>query len=234
MKLSLSRPFFFLICCLSLLSLNSSETFARETLTMGKQNAVINPNAASLARNKLIFDAAKMLEIEIVFKDIPARRSLQLVSEGKLQAEISRHAVIETVFPNLIRVDEATGYLDYWVWVADKADCPSTVGALEKLKPIGLRGLIFYEKYIFPKSKVGYEVVNAPKQLVAMLNKQRADYTVQSKQMMSLPEFNNIGTIKPCFDAPLFTLNFYFYLHPSKKHLKHPFEIALRKIKYGY
>jgi len=205
-----------------------------EDFKIGRADASLTYDIATLSRNNMIIDAAKSIGIDVIFSDLPAKRTLKLVEKGQLDAEIGRHKLIEPLFPNLIRVDEPIGYLDYWVWVPEEDKCIDSREQLSQLKPVGLRGVLFYNTNVYPNSEVGYETVNQPEQLITMLMKNRADYTVHSKQTMDLPIYNQVGRLKPCLDEPLFTLNFYLYLAPAKAHLKERFEITIRQKKYGY
>lgn len=210
----------------------SSPTTA-ESISVGiAEAAVYDP--ATKSRNKLVLQAAKLLDIKINFSEAPAKRSLKLVSEGVLDAEIGRHNIIESMYPSLVRVDEPIGYLDYWVWVPENSECMTNRNELSNYKPIGMNGVYFYDQLVYPLSKIGFEKVKQTNQLVLMLFRGRADYTVHSKEVLTLPIYTKYGRLKSCLKNPLFTLNFYLYLHKSKKHLKTDFERALRVIKYGY
>ena len=220
---------FFFSCIVTCIS----PVFASESLKIGRVEA-LDPILSTQLRNHLVIQAAKALDIEISFMDFPASRSLKLVSKGVLDAEIGRHNIIETLFPTLVRVNEAIGYLDYWVWVPEEKQCVTSREALRMLKPVGTRGILFYDQLVYPHSKVGYEKVNSMPQLFVMLLKNHADYTVHSKQLIQRLSKGKQMKLKSCLDTPLFTLDFYLYLHPSKQHFKIPLEVALRKIKYGY
>ena len=190
-------------------------------------NKTLDPNALLIVQ-----EAAVRIGEEIIFREYPTKRSLKLANEGILDGEIFRHSIIELLYPSLVRVNEPIGEFEYWVWVKKDTDCMDNIDSLKQLKPVGIRGVKFYETLVYPTSQVGYEEVNYLEQVLKMLALGRADYTVHSRIYMHRHISNNNFEIKTCFDKPLFSLPFYLYLHESKRSLVEGLAKALKEVKY--
>jgi polar amino acid transport system substrate-binding protein len=204
-------------------------TAQQEVLQIGSRAQVI-PFADPQAY-QLMNQAAEKMGIKISYYYFPAGRSIELAARGELDGEIYRHQVVESTYPELIRVDEPIAQLEYWVWVPQQDVCMVDKAALSNYKPIGILSVPFFKKHVYPFSKVGFEQVRCPEQLFGMLALDRADYTVNDYKIMSYQNTQLKNKLKPCLDAPLFKQPVYLYLHNSKRHLVKEFSQVLRELK---
>lgn len=212
---------FFMLCfCIPLHS---------ETLVIGIRNDVHDPGMLKAA--EWIKEAVQASGHKIQFDYLPAKRSLKLASIGYLDGEFYRHTFVETKFPSLVRVDIPLGKFDYDVWIYAGNNCMEDIDALEQLKPVGIRGVVFFEDFIYPKSDVGYEEVANIGQAMEILQRGRADYTVHNKSVIEFHSKKSSVKLRNCFDTPLFSKYFYLYLHESNRHLVESIEQTLREAK---
>lgn len=181
------------------------------------------PDTAARLKN-----IAKHAGIDIDYVTLPAKRALTMAVRGETDGDFLRHPVIESEHPSLLRVDVPLNMMDYRVWVHEDVSCMENIDALEALKPIGLRGVKFYEKYIYPRARNGFEVVNTISQAFRMLQTGRADYLVNDKMIISYFSQQTGISLKPCLEEPLFSMPMYLYLHESKRDLIPILEKTLR------
>ena len=197
-----------------------------ELLIIGMRDDVYDPDM--LKASKYVQQAALASGNTIEFSYLPAKRSLRLASSGSLDGEFYRHTIIEPLYPSLMRVDVVLGNFDYYIWVYAENNCMEDWEALTVLKPAGARGVIFFESRVYPISKVGYEQVTRIGTIMELLKRGRADYTVHNPSVIQQYSQQTGIKLKRCFDTPLFSMNFYLYLHESKRHLISDLEQALR------
>lgn len=215
-----------LVTLLLLLPLSSIQATPLQIGIRDTIQQTVDPNALLIVQ-----EAAERIGEEINFQYYPTKRSLKLANEGVIDGEIFRHSIIEPLYPSLVRVNEAIGEFEYWVWVAEDTSCMENLDSLKQLKPVGIKGLKFYETLVYPNSEVGYEEVNHIEQVLKMLEIGRADYTVHSRVFMDKYRNNNELSLKTCLDKPLFSLPFYLYLHESKGYLVKELEDSLKEVK---
>jgi hypothetical protein len=200
-----------------------------ESLVIGIRNDVYDPGMLKAAER--IKQAAQASGNAIQFYPSPAKRSLKLASIGIIDWEFYRHSIIEPLHPSLIRVDVALGKFDYDIWIDAENNCMKDWEALAQLKPVGTRGVVFFDTRVYPLSKVGYEEVNTMIQVMELLKRGRADYTVHNHSVIEEYSKKTGIKLKRCLGESLFSMNFYLYLHESKRHLVTDLEQALREVK---
>jgi ABC-type amino acid transport substrate-binding protein len=198
-----------------------------QTLTIGTQERLLASIAPEMALS--LQETAAAIGITIEFINLPNKRSLLMAAQGDVDGDFFRHPVIESSFPTLRRVDVPLAHFDYQVWVHNDQTCMSDLSALSQLKPIGVRGVKYFESHVFPLSQVGYEEVEEFTQAFRMLSLGRADYTVQDKSVIELFSQQTKIQLKPCLNEPLFSMPLYLYLHESHQNLIATLEQALIK-----
>ncbi len=130
---------------------------------------------------------------------------------------------------SLIQINVPLARFEYWVWVIESNACPKSEGELEKLKPIGILGLKYFD-LIFRQSKVGFEQVSNIKSMAKMLDLGRADFTIAIKAAATqLSERTGIR-FKSCFKRPFISLNGYMYLNEKYKALAPKLEQAFKPL----
>jgi len=186
-----------------------------ESLNIGIRNDVYDPMMLKAAER--LKKAAESVGYKIIYHYSPAKRSLKLAEEGYLDGEFYRHPIIEASNPNLVRINVSLGQFDYYVWILEDKTCVKDLQELSYLKPVGTRGVVFFDTQVYPMSKVGNEEVNTMPQVLEILKRGRADYTVHSKLVIDLYANQTGIKLKQCLEEPLFSMKFYLYLHKSKR-----------------
>ena len=196
-----------------------------KSLNIGIRNDAYDPLMLKAA--EYVKKAAQIINYDISYIHLPAKRSLMLAANGILDGEFYRHRLIEALNPSLVRVDVPLGQFDYYIWVLEGQECVRDVQALKQMKPVGVRGVIFFDTLVYPLSDVSHAEVNTMPQVLQILNRRRADYTVHNHMVMHrYAQLSGIH-IKRCLDEPLFSMPFYLYLHESKRDLIPSLEQAM-------
>jgi len=152
--------------------------------------------------------------IEMHLVDLPGLRSIDKANQGVIDGDIFRFENSVLNFPNLIKVDAALSRSEMWVVVTEERICPE-FNDLPLSKPVGMLGTKYFEQ-VYSFSRVGYEVAPNPMAVIKMLAKDRADYSVMSKNVKSTLQSASKIALKICYDEPIIEIKGYLYLH--KKH----------------
>ena len=188
--------------------LSSTDSYADNTLIFGQS---IDPIADISAQ--VLSEAYKRINIEVKFKKLPARRSIESSNNGLLDGEVNRIAGIDKKYSNLIMIPFPINFLE---GVAFTKKQNITINGWDSLKPytIAIRlGTKFAEK--------GTKGMNVKKfvsneKIFNLVSENRYDICVSSRivGLYQIKKQNLIG-IK-VLEPPLAKHDLFHYL--NKKH----------------
>lgn len=163
-------------------------------------------------------EAYSRIGIELEITNLPWERSLNYSNSGKTDGELFRTAVVNKEnFPNLIRVDEPIGYIEF---VAFSKDPDTLVNGWESLRPYHLvyaRGV----RYIDNKTRgMQTETVIKLEQAMKMLHAEHCDIVIADR----------FAGLKACREAGIEDLHI---IAPPLKKIQHPLHYVHRMIYPG-
>lgn len=194
----------------------------QQAITLGTHEET-DPNILSLVQRA--FDIAS---IKVIFKKMPAERSLIESAQGRLDGELQRIPQAVRNYPTLIPINVPVSSQGYWVWISKDVQCPNNEFELRKLKPIGVLGIRYFE-YIYQNSLAGFIEAPSIDSAAEMLSRQRGDYTVAPEYLGQLYASQERFAFKTCFDKPFLTVTTYTYLHERNIDIIETLESAYRQ-----
>ncbi len=193
-----------------------------KTITLGIHEET-DPNILSFVQRA--FDIAL---INVIFKKMPAERSLIESAQGRLDGELQRIPQAVRSYPTLIPINVPVSNQGYWVWVNKDVQCPSSEVKLRQLKPIGVLGIRYFE-YIYQNSLAGFIEAPSIASAAEMLARRRGDYTVAPDFLGQMYASQERFAFKTCFDKPFLTVTTYTYLHEKNIDIIETLESAYRQ-----
>ncbi|MGI2106536.1 substrate-binding periplasmic protein [Shewanella frigidimarina] len=209
------------------LNLSPTKLYAIELVTF----SAIENSVNTLICERVLKEAYRRINIDIVINQYPASRSLYLSEKGSTDGELFRIGGQNKKYPNLLQISVPINKLEA---VAFTKNAQFTVNGWESLKPykVGIqRGIRFAEKGTRSIKGLYTHVVNSNEQLFSLLEKDRVDVIViaylnglETMQKLKIP---GIKLLKPAIE----TYPLYHYLHKKNEHLQPEITASLQSMK---
>jgi polar amino acid transport system substrate-binding protein len=206
----------------STLSLSSGMAAEPRVLVLNEANAppYSNPERTGFF-DVVAIEAFRRAGLELHIVSVPAERSLLLSNSGVSDGELNRTSVVAELYPNLIRVPEKLGELQFAAFSKD-GTIPGNFDAFRG-RSVGLiRGWKIYEKALAGRENV--IAANDPEQLFRLLQLNRIEVALWERQMgQDYIQTHAMNAVRD-LDPVLFIHEEFIYLH--KRHAGHVSAIA--------
>lgn len=198
----------------------------------GAQQAMVVTTVAhepiAAISERVMREAYRRLGRELTVVHLPGERALQAASAGEFDGDLGRLAGMDTLYPNLIRLDIGITYARFVAFGKDKT---VHIDGWESLRPYSvgyLRGLKTVQTKL--PADMRAEPVNTYEQLFEKLRLGRTDLVVAS-HFAGLSALRQIGAKNVyALEKPLEVVPLYHYLHVRHRPLVEPLTTILRQM----
>lgn len=175
---------------------------------------------------KVLIEAYQSIGIEVQFHPLPVLRSINLVNNGKLDAEFARNPIIEPGYANLVRVKTPIFIDKIVVYSHDKTFKIKSWEALKDYDSVILRGFLYVDSRLSGNqvSRVG-TLEQVFKKVNGKRNKVAIDLR-SNKCMLDQLELKNVHLMPGVLEQ----IKFYHYVHIKHKAVIKPLELAITKM----
>lgn len=202
----------FFICCLILLLPVSSLQAAPRQLKI----AYIENTALSGISQKILTQAYKEIDIEVVFYAYPGWRALKLANDGEVDGELHRIAGLNAKYRNLIQVPQSIVKASWYAFSKNPELKVTNWQDLSSFNFTALAGVIYTQTQT---QGLNVHFVKSENKLFQLLIKDRVDLAVTNLVAgLSFLKLMNIRDIKP-LKTPIDEKKLYHYLHQKNADL---------------
>lgn len=213
--------------------------FVPEFLLAGGKMVLVNvfpENSSRVKWYQLVYsEAFRRLGMEFEFRQYPAKRGAYLANQGEVDGEAGRVADFNTMYPNMIRVDEPLWTIKISAYSIDEKIRLHNWESLRNrdFRVNYTRGIKKCEEMLPQVIKPGMlEAVNEDSQGLRKLLKDRTDIHVGLESLINLLLKNEAFAVSPINKAGLLgEYRLYAFLHTKHKKIVPKLETVLRAMK---
>jgi hypothetical protein len=162
----------------------------------------------------LLKQAINKAGFDVDFILYPEKRSVSYANTALIDGDIYRNTLVTESYKNLVAIPDVIRKTDYFSIIKATQPCVNSE-TLKQLKPVGVLGVDYFNE-IYAVSEVGYEQGSSVEQVIEMLLRERADYSVAPDHSIEQIVSMSQHALKACREQVLMSRFSYTYLH--KKH----------------
>lgn len=172
--------------------------------------------------------ALKGSGVDMEFKPLPARRSLQSVRKGLIAIDLYRTPVAVNDYTEIIQIKPAVDIQDFWLVTGKKELCALSAAERQPYSIAGLRGARLFQS-IYANFKSLVEVPSFTF-VATMLTAGSVDFGVWTREGITEAQKRKNISLHICGDKPYQSFVFYTYIHKDYSWAIPQIEQSYRKV----